>query len=107
MAVTSAKQAVVASLKEKIGSAQGAVLTTYSGLSVAQDTELRARPVSYTHLDVYKRQLKYLGETFDFHGGGSDLIFPHHENEIAQSQACCSNHDSFVKYWLHNGFRCV
>ena len=43
MAVTSAKQAVVASLKEKIGSAQGAVLTTYSGLSVAQDTELRAR----------------------------------------------------------------
>ena len=43
MAVTSAKQAVVASLKEKIGSAQGTVLTTYSGLSVAQDTELRAR----------------------------------------------------------------
>ena len=56
------------------------------------------------HIECSAMSLKYLGETFDFHGGGSDLIFPHHENEIAQSQACCSNHDSFVKYWLHNGF---
>ena len=46
---------------------------------------------------------KYLGESFDFHGGGSDLIFPHHENEIAQSEAC-TGHSPFVKYWLHNGF---
>jgi len=48
--------------------------------------------------------LKYLGETFDFHGGGSDLIFPHHENEIAQSQACIGDAHSFARYWLHNGF---
>ena len=48
--------------------------------------------------------LKYLGKTFDFHGGGSDLIFPHHENEIAQSQAYCGDENSFARYWLHNGF---
>ena len=48
--------------------------------------------------------LKYLGDTFDFHGDGSDLIFPHHENEIAQSQCCCGDHHSFAQYWLHNGF---
>lgn len=47
--------------------------------------------------------MQYLGETFDFHGGGSDLIFPHHENEIAQSEGCTGCHP-FVKYWLHNGF---
>ena len=44
----------------------------------------------------------YLGATFDFHGGGSDLIFPHHENEIAQSEGATGQ--KFVKYWLHNGF---
>jgi cysteinyl-tRNA synthetase len=43
-----------------------------------------------------------LGESFDIHGGGKDLIFPHHENEIAQSEAAFGT--SFVKYWLHNGF---
>jgi cysteinyl-tRNA synthetase len=48
--------------------------------------------------------LKYLGKKFDFHGGGSDLIFPHHENEIAQSQACIGDDHSFAQYWLHNGF---
>ena len=47
--------------------------------------------------------LKYLGEPFDFHGGGSDLIFPHHENEIAQTEACCG-HGPMVNYWVHNGF---
>ncbi len=47
--------------------------------------------------------MKYLGKTFDFHGGGSDLIFPHHENEIAQSEGCTGIHP-FVHYWLHNGF---
>jgi cysteinyl-tRNA synthetase len=56
------------------------------------------------HIECSAMSLKYLGETFDFHGGGSDLIFPHHENEIAQSQACCGNSHAFVKYWLHNGF---
>lgn len=56
------------------------------------------------HIECSAMSLKYLGETFDFHGGGSDLIFPHHENEIAQSQACCSNAHGFVRYWLHNGF---
>ena len=45
---------------------------------------------------------KYLGETFDIHGGGRDLIFPHHENEIAQSEA--STGKPFARYWIHNGF---
>jgi cysteinyl-tRNA synthetase len=45
---------------------------------------------------------KYLGETFDIHGGGRDLIFPHHENEIAQAEALTGK--PFVKYWMHNGF---
>jgi cysteinyl-tRNA synthetase len=46
--------------------------------------------------------LKYLGETLDIHGGGQDLIFPHHENEIAQSESFTGT-TPFVKYWLHNG----
>jgi cysteinyl-tRNA synthetase len=45
---------------------------------------------------------RYLGETFDIHGGGSDLIFPHHENEIAQS-LCAFPGSRFARYWLHNG----
>ena len=44
----------------------------------------------------------HLGETFDIHGGGLDLIFPHHENEIAQS-ACAHGGRPFVRYWMHNG----
>lgn len=56
------------------------------------------------HIECSAMSRKYLGETFDFHGGGSDLIFPHHENEIAQSQCCCGNYHSFARYWLHNGF---
>lgn len=56
------------------------------------------------HIECSTMSLKYLGETFDFHGGGSDLIFPHHENEIAQSQAYCGDDHSFARYWLHNGF---
>ncbi|MBQ1940912.1 MAG: cysteine--tRNA ligase [Selenomonadaceae bacterium] len=56
------------------------------------------------HIECSVMSLKYLGDTFDFHGGGSDLIFPHHENEIAQSQCCCGDHHSFAQYWLHNGF---
>ena len=56
------------------------------------------------HIECSVMSLKYLGDTFDFHVGGSDLIFPHHENEIAQSQCCCGDHHSFAQYWLHNGF---
>ena len=47
--------------------------------------------------------MKHLGETFDIHGGGMDLIFPHHENEIAQS--CGATGKEFARYWIHNGFR--
>lgn len=55
------------------------------------------------HIECSTMSMKYLGEQFDFHGGGSDLTFPHHENEIAQSEGCTGKHP-FVKYWLHNGF---
>jgi len=56
------------------------------------------------HIECSAMSLKYLGEKFDFHGGGSDLIFPHHENEIAQSQAAIGDENSFARYWVHNGF---
>jgi cysteinyl-tRNA synthetase len=54
------------------------------------------------HIECSTMSTKYLGDTFDIHGGGKDLIFPHHENEIAQSE--CSTGQKFVNYWLHNGF---
>ena len=54
------------------------------------------------HIECSAMATKYLGESFDIHGGGSDLIFPHHENEIAQSEACTGK-EPFAKYWLHNG----
>ena len=55
------------------------------------------------HLECSVMSEKYLGKHFDIHGGGLDLIFPHHENEIAQS--CCNNStDKFSNYWVHNGF---
>lgn len=54
------------------------------------------------HLECSTMSLYLLGETFDIHGGGMDLIFPHHENEIAQSEAYTGK--PFVKYWIHNGF---
>lgn len=54
------------------------------------------------HIECSAMVRKYLGETIDVHGGGQDLIFPHHENEIAQSEA--ANDKPFVRYWLHNGF---
>ncbi|MCG3138784.1 MAG: Cysteine--tRNA ligase [Phycisphaerae bacterium] len=53
------------------------------------------------HIECSAMSMKLLGETFDIHGGGMDLIFPHHENEIAQSESCTGK--PFVKYWLHNG----
>ena len=55
------------------------------------------------HIECSAMSQRYLGEEFDFHGGGSDLIFPHHENEIAQSEGCTGHHPA-VRYWLHNGF---
>ncbi len=56
------------------------------------------------HIECSTMSLKYLGEKFDFHGGGADLIFPHHENEIAQSCATIGDNHAFAQYWLHNGF---
>ncbi len=53
------------------------------------------------HIECSVMSMKYLGETFDIHGGAQDLIFPHHENEIAQSEALTGK--QFVKYWLHTG----
>ena len=54
------------------------------------------------HIECSAMSLKYLGDTLDIHGGGQDLIFPHHENEIAQSE-CFTGIKPFAKFWLHNG----
>ncbi|CAJ2235632.1 cysteine--tRNA ligase [Companilactobacillus paralimentarius] len=54
------------------------------------------------HIECSVMSTKYLGDTFDIHGGGQDLEFPHHENEIAQSEA--KTGQKFVNYWMHNGF---
>jgi cysteinyl-tRNA synthetase len=54
------------------------------------------------HIECSAMALKHLGRSFDIHGGGMDLLFPHHENEIAQSEAYTG--EPFVRYWLHNGF---
>ena len=53
------------------------------------------------HIECSTMSTKYLGDTFDIHGGGRDLIFPHHENEIAQSE--CVSKKNFANYWIHNG----
>ncbi len=58
------------------------------------------------HLECSAMSAKHLGETFDIHGGGQDLIFPHHENEIAQS-VCSHGGTPFAKYWMHNGYLTV
>ena len=55
------------------------------------------------HLECSAMSKKYLGNEFDVHGGGVDLLFPHHENEIAQSR-CANDSKSFANYWLHNAF---
>lgn len=57
------------------------------------------------HIECSAMSTKYLGDTFDIHAGGRDLIFPHHENEIAQAE--CATGKPFVKYWVHNGFLTV
>ncbi len=54
------------------------------------------------HIECSAMSIHHLGDHFDIHGGGHDLQFPHHENEIAQSEACTGEH--FANYWLHNGF---
>lgn len=54
------------------------------------------------HIECSAMSRRYLGETFDIHCGGQDLIFPHHENEIAQSE--CANGAPFARYWMHNGY---
>ncbi len=54
------------------------------------------------HIECSAMSYQHLGEVIDIHGGGSDLVFPHHENESAQSR-CALEHDTFARYWLHNG----
>jgi len=54
------------------------------------------------HIECSAMSMSFLGQTFDIHGGGKDLIFPHHENEIAQSECCWGK--KYVNYWIHNGF---
>ncbi|OED34845.1 cysteine--tRNA ligase [PVC group bacterium (ex Bugula neritina AB1)] len=54
------------------------------------------------HIECSAMAVKHLGETFDIHGGGADLVFPHHENEIAQAESCTDK--CFARYWMHNGF---
>ncbi len=54
------------------------------------------------HIEFSAMSMKYLGDTFDIHCGGKDLLFPHHENEVAQSE--CSTGKPFANYWMHNGF---
>ena len=54
------------------------------------------------HIECSAMSMKYLGETFDIHCGGKDLLFPHHENEIAQSEGATGH--PYVRYWMHNGF---
>ena len=54
------------------------------------------------HIECSAMSEKYLGQSFDIHGGGQDLTFPHHENEIAQSESC--NNKKFANFWMHNGF---
>lgn len=58
------------------------------------------------HIECSAMSYKYLGENFDIHGGGADLIFPHHTNEIAQSK-CAFPASTYAKYWVHNGFLTV
>ena len=57
------------------------------------------------HIECSAMSMKYLGKTFDIHAGGSDLVFPHHENEVAQSEAYTNQ--QFVRYWMHNGYLCL
>jgi len=55
------------------------------------------------HIECSAMSAAHLGEVIDIHAGGQDLVFPHHENEVAQSR-CCHGRDAFARFWLHNGF---
>ncbi|MEQ8295431.1 MAG: cysteine--tRNA ligase [Nitratireductor sp.] len=66
-----------------------------------KSTTIRGRPG--WHIECSAMSAAYLGEVFDIHGGGLDLIFPHHENEIAQSR-CAHGTQAMARYWMHNGF---
>lgn len=57
------------------------------------------------HMECSAMRAHYFGNTFDIHGGGRDLIFPHHENEIAQN--CAASPNSEIRYWMHNGFATI
>ncbi|KAL8136766.1 hypothetical protein V2J09_002767 [Rumex salicifolius] len=57
------------------------------------------------HIECSAMSARFLGHSFDIHGGGMDLIFPHHENELAQSSAACS--EAHIRYWVHNEFVAV
>ncbi len=79
-----------------------AVETRRAGLAVARrHQDDRGRPG--WHIECSAMSWKHLGETFDIHGGGIDLVFPHHENEIAQSR-CAFHTPVMANYWMHNGF---
>ena len=76
------------------------VLWKPSDLDTPAGTVLGVGPSSW-HIECSAMAKDLLGESFDIHGGGNDLIFPHHENEIAQSQ-CLHPDANFARYWLHN-----
>ena len=78
-----------------------AVKAGRAGLAVARRHQAAGRPG--WHIECSAMAWKYLGETFDIHGGGIDLVFPHHENEIAQSR-CAFHAPVMANYWMHNGF---
>ncbi len=69
------------------------------------ETEISKKGRPGWHIECSAMSMKYLGESFDIHSGGVDLIFPHHENEIAQSE--CATGKRFVKYWVHNEWMLV
>ena len=74
-----------------------------AGMAVAQLRRQQTPGRPGWHIECSAMSWKYLGETFDIHGGGIDLVFPHHENEVAQS--CCAFHTPVMaNYWMHNGF---
>jgi len=72
-----------------------------AGLAVTRRIKGQGRPG--WHIECSAMAWKHLGETFDIHGGGIDLVFPHHENEIAQSR-CAFHTGVMANYWMHNGF---
>ena len=70
-------------------------------MAVARRHQAEGRPG--WHIECSAMAWKHLGEKFDIHGGGIDLVFPHHENELAQT--CCAFHsDRMANVWMHNGF---